>query len=267
MKTGTRSLLRWYPEPWRDRYGGELLALMDDDLLGREPTLRFRISIALAGLRERSHQAGLTGESASAADRSKTGALLVLCAWTAFVVAGSSFGKLSEQFDRVAPNRARGLSTGARDTIFALAIIGGLLVLAAGAVAIPAFVRFLHSGGWSSVRGHLLRALVGTLFTVAALVSLKAFAHDLTAQQRNGGDPWYSIAFITGASLLVTTMGLWTGAAVAAVRRLVLSVAILRIEATLALLVAMAILVMTAATALWWGAVDSGTSLFLEGVR
>ena len=267
MRARTRSLLRWYPEPWRDRYGDELVALMDDDLFGRKPTLRFRASIAWAGLRERSHHVGLTGDSAPAEDRSRTGSLLVLCAWTAFVVAGSSFSKVSEQFQQAVPGRARTLSSGAYDTILALAIIGGLLVLTGAAVALPAFLRFLRSGGWSKVRHHLRRALVGSVLTLAALISLKAFAHDLTAPQRNGGDSWYSLAFSAGACVLVATLCLWTTAAVAAVRRLVLPAAVLRVEAMLALFVALAILVMTAAAALWWGVVASRAPWFLGGVR
>jgi len=46
-------LLRWYPRAWRERYGEEFLAMVEDSLDGRRPSLRLRASVAWAGLRER----------------------------------------------------------------------------------------------------------------------------------------------------------------------------------------------------------------------
>ena len=50
-------LLRWYPRAWRERYGEELLALIQDTLDEGRPTWRLRLSVAWGGLRERGHQA------------------------------------------------------------------------------------------------------------------------------------------------------------------------------------------------------------------
>jgi hypothetical protein len=49
---------RWYPRAWRERYGEELLALIQDTLDEGRPTWRLRLSVARGGLRERAHQAG-----------------------------------------------------------------------------------------------------------------------------------------------------------------------------------------------------------------
>jgi hypothetical protein len=49
-------LLRWYPRAWRERYGDEFLAMVEDSLDGRPPTMRLHLSVAWAGLRERDHQ-------------------------------------------------------------------------------------------------------------------------------------------------------------------------------------------------------------------
>jgi hypothetical protein len=49
-------LLRWYPRAWRERYGEELLALIQDTLDEGRPTWRLRFSVAWGGLRERGHQ-------------------------------------------------------------------------------------------------------------------------------------------------------------------------------------------------------------------
>src|SRR5690348_9135046 len=48
-------LLRWYPRAWRERYGDECLAMVEDTLDGRSPGWRLRLGAARAGLRERYH--------------------------------------------------------------------------------------------------------------------------------------------------------------------------------------------------------------------
>ena len=262
-----RTLLRWYPRQWRDRYGDELVAMMQDDLAGDAPSVRFRLAIALAGLRERGHDTGLLGDSRSAVERSRAGSLLVLCSWAAFMVAGASFSKLSEHFQQSVAPRMQALSVGSYDVVFVLGILGGLLVLGGATITLPAFVRFLRSGGWPSVRRHFVRAAVATLCAVAALAATRSFAHGLTTAQRNGVDATYSLVFIATALLVAAALGLWTAVAVASVRRMVLSAAVLRVEATLATAVGAAMLVMTVATTLWWWAVASAAPSFLSGSR
>jgi len=51
------SLLRWYPRAWRERYGSELAALIQDDLDEGRPAWRLRLSVIGGGLRERFRQA------------------------------------------------------------------------------------------------------------------------------------------------------------------------------------------------------------------
>jgi hypothetical protein len=48
MVTGTtnQSLLRWYPVRWQARYGEEFAAMIEDDLEGGLPTLRYQWPIA-----------------------------------------------------------------------------------------------------------------------------------------------------------------------------------------------------------------------------
>ena len=116
-------LLGWYPPRWRDRYGDEFGALMEDALGDRPPTRRFRLGIALAGLRERGHEAGVTGDSMLPADRARAGSLLVLCAWALFLVAGSSFAKLSEGFGLAVPTRTAPLASGAYRAVMVVAIL------------------------------------------------------------------------------------------------------------------------------------------------
>lgn len=264
-------LLGWYPPAWRERYGDEFSALMEDALGDRPPTPRFRLAIALAGLRERGHEAGMTGGAAPAAERMRAGSLLVLCAWAVFVVAGSSFAKMSESFQQAGAARAAPLSSGAYRAVVVVAIIGCAAVVSGIAVAMPAFVRFLKAGGWPSIRGHVGRALIATAVASAAMGALVALANTLTPAQRNGGllyHPalWYYLAgFVVTMLLLVLMLALWTVAAVATVRRLDLPHRALSAEALLATVVAATMAVMTAAAAVWWSAIGSSAPWFLQG--
>src|ERR1700723_3922499 len=59
------NLLRWYPRAWRERYGQELLALIQDTLDEGRPTWRLRLGVIAGGLRERVHQAGGAAKAGS----------------------------------------------------------------------------------------------------------------------------------------------------------------------------------------------------------
>ncbi|MGO9150118.1 MAG: hypothetical protein ACLP1E_09195 [Acidimicrobiales bacterium] len=267
------ALLRWYPSRWRARYGEELAAMVEDSLDGRSPTHRLRFSIAWAGLRERGHETGMLGDTTPAADRVRTGSLLVLCAWAAFVVAGASFAKIAENFDLAVPVRSQALSTDSYYSLCAGALIAGTLVLAGAAIAVPAFARFLRAGGWRSIRGHVLRAATATVVAVVAVLGLVALARTLTPEQRNGDLLYHSVVwyylvpFVLTMLVIVATLALWTVAAVVVARRLELSRRVLSVEAALAVAVAVTMPLMTAATALWWGAVASGAPWFIQGAR
>jgi hypothetical protein len=264
-------LLRWYPPGWRERYGDEFDALMEDTLGDRPPTPRLRLAIALAGVRERGRETGFVGDSIPPADRARAGSLLVLCAWAAFVAAGSSFAKLSEGFGLAQPTRTGSLSSGAYRAVMVVAVVACLVVVAGVAIAVPSFLRFLRAGGWSHIRKHVVRALAATVVGISALASLVALAHTLTPAQRAGqlvthpAVGYYQVAFIATMLLVAVALALWTVAAVVTVRRLDLEGKVLSAEALLAAAVTAAMVVMTMATAVWWGSIASSTPWFLQG--
>ena len=155
--------LRWYPPSWRARYGDELVALLDEEYGGTVPG-KVRLSLVTGGLRQRARQSGLVGDTAPATDGMRAGALVVLAAWTAFVIAGASFAKFSEHFDEALPHRsgAHRVPDLAFTLLQTVAGVASLMVVAGAVLALPAFVRFLRAGGWASVRRHFMRALVCT---------------------------------------------------------------------------------------------------------
>ena len=257
--------LRWYPRSWRDRYGNELASLLDDEYGEKVPTTT-HLGLITGGLRQRARQSGLTGDSAPATDRVRTGALIVLAAWVAFVVAGASFAKLSEHFDEALPHNmgAHHVPDVAFTALQTTAGIAGILVVVGALLVVPSLVRLLRGGEGAPLRGHFVRALAASGLTVVATVPLLIWAHRLTSYQRNGGLHWYGALYLVWATLVVVTLTLWTVLAIATARRVQLSTRVLAAEAVLAGVVAFAMLMMIAATAFWWGAMANDAPAFLS---
>jgi hypothetical protein len=238
---------------------------MEDQAGDRRPTFRVKLSVIGAGLRERGHASGLIGLQRSPGERARAGSLLVLCTWTAFVLAGASFSKLSEHFAQALPAGGQPIPRGAFDVVVGFGVLGVVLVALGAVAAVPAFVRFVGGGGWSFIRGHVLRAVILTAVTTGAVIPLGVWAHHLNAFQRNGGDGLYSAAFVGWAVLVAGTLAQWTVTGVVAARRMAFTRRVLHVEATLAVVVMVAMVVITAATALWWGAMANDAPWFLRG--
>jgi hypothetical protein len=260
-------LLRWYPAAWRDRYGSELVALMEDDLDGRRPSLGYRVTESSAGLRQRVRSAGLAGDSAAPEVRMRSGALVVLTAWAALLLGGAAFAKAAEHYSYALGSSGHEVAVTAFDAVTAVAVIGAVLVLVGVVVALPATVRFLSAGGWSWVRRPIVVAVVATAVVALATAGVSAWAHHLTFQQRNGGDTGYGIAILVWVLLVAGTLAAWTRAGIEVARRIQFDRTTLRVEAYLALYVAAAVGVATVATGVWWVAMAHGASWFLAGSR
>jgi hypothetical protein len=260
-------LLRWYPATWRERYGEELGALIEDQLEDRDPTPRFRLSIAWAGLRERAYGAAIVGRSSSPPERARAGVLLVLAAWAAFVIAGASYSKFSEHFANALPSTDRATPNTAFDVVvFTAAIAAGLLVIGV-VVAVPAVLRFLRGGGWHEIKRHLFWAAGLSGVTIAGVAGLAPWAHSLTVAQRNGTDAAYGAVFLIWALFGAASVGLWTRATIAIARRLGLDRRTIAIESGLAFGVGAAMATITVATAIWWGSIAMHAPWFLHGFR
>jgi hypothetical protein len=260
-------LQRWYPSAWRERYGDELGALIEDQLEGRSPTMRFRLQLAVAGLRERAHEACDVGPSASPAERARSGILLVLGGWAAFVVAGTSFAKLAEHYPDALSRPDRMLPTGAFDVVVVAATIAGAFVVLGAGVLLPAFARFIRAGGWPRIRRQVRQAVAVTVIAISLGVGMVGWAGSLSPAQRNGADAAYVAAFVCLALLASGAVALWARAAGAALRRLEFGRSALLVESGLAVVVALSMCAMTVATAIWWGAMATDAPWFLHGAR
>ena len=229
-------LLMVYPRAWRERYGEELEALIVESS-GDRMTWRVRADVVRAGARERAHAAGLGGDG-------RGGVLLVLCAWALFVLGGIGVRKASEQLQ----------TTPAFTALVVLAVCASLLVLAGIALSLPALAAYLRAGGWPAIRRRVVQAVVVSAIALAALTGLVAWAHGLSAPQRDGGDTAYALAFVGCGLLIAASLFAWTAVAVAIARRLDPPPRTLTLQAWLAVAVTVAMVAMTVATLLWWAA-------------
>jgi hypothetical protein len=263
----SRSMLRWYPARWRARYGDEFIAMVEDDLGGRPPTVRYRWVIAKSGLHEQLREAGLVGNSVSPSEQVRSGALTVLCAFALFVIPGVGFAKISEHWDESIHRGPRHLPAVSFNTLGALAVACGVAVLVAAIALLPAFVQFVRAGGWPTIRRRVGWAVTATVATAAAGGGLVVWARHLTNHQRNAGFGWYQLVFVIVAMLFAATVATWSAVAVATTRRLNIGLARLKAAGELAVLVAVSMPIMTAAAAVWWGSMATTAPWFLAGTR
>ncbi|MHB1535245.1 MAG: hypothetical protein ACYC1D_11700, partial [Acidimicrobiales bacterium] len=163
----------------------------------------------------------------------------------------------------VTPKADRELPSIAFGAVQMAGVVGVMLVLAAALIAVPAFVRLIRGGGWNSISGPVLRALLGVAVAAAATAGIVAWAHHLGSAGRNGGSQSYEGA---GALWVLTVVGALAASTVAAVavgRRLSLSLRTIRILGAMAIaLFAMMVVVITG-TLVWWAALARYAPKFL----
>jgi len=262
--TGRARLLRCYPPVWRERYGDDLAAYLDDMYAGRLPA-RAAASLVVGGLREWVRSTRSKGADVPAARRVRSGVLTVLSAWAAFVVAGSGFAKISEHFDGWLSDRNRTVADVAYTVVQDVAAVSGVMVAIGLALAVPALLRLLSSGGWPSIRRQVSRAAGVTAATAVTTVAVVLWAHHLSDAQRNGDNAGYAALFVVWAGLVAVTVALWTVATVATARHLSLPRRILLAEGALATAVTIGMLVMVVAAGAWWMAMASSAPSFFGG--
>ena len=260
-----RSLLVWYPATWRERYGDEFLALVRDQDEERPVNLTLKLSIARSGIRERVLASHLVGARGSKSDQSFAGAFLVLGAWTAIVIAGAGFSKITEHTTFLVPRTSRVLT---QDFFNAVTTFGasGVVVVTLGALfAIPHAMGFLRRGGWRQIQSRLAWTLIFGLTVVMTTVPLVWWAQRISSAQRNGADPWYSILFVVWASLIAMTLAQVTMTVVVIARRGAFSRAILRCESALAIFVAIAMTGVSVFSVLWMVSIWQNAPWVLSG--
>jgi hypothetical protein len=263
MSRDRRRLLRWYPRWWRDRYEDEMLALLDDELGDGRPPIRLWVSLVAHGLTERTH--GLRRLSTAPEKRWQSGSLVVLVAWSAFMVGGAAFSKASEHFDQALPIASRRLPDYAFTVVAIGGVLGGCIVLVGAALAVPAFINYLRTGGGPTIRPHVARALVVSALTAMVTIPLTHWAHQLTDVQRNGANTGYGIAFLGWVALCIASLACWTAVAFAVGRNVDLQRSTVRLEAALATALTAVMGLVVCASIVWWASIASDAPWFFRG--
>jgi hypothetical protein len=249
-------LLRWYPRAWRERYGEELLALVQDTLDEGRPTWRLRLGVAWGGLRERGRHARQAGTAA--AKRTPTRSLMV-------VVAGLTLGNLPWNLKAPLPPARAWQKTAAFDALAGVIAFTGVVVLAGGLVAGPAFVAFVREGGWPKIRRRVAWAAGATVGAGAGLAGLVLGERSMSSAQLS--QSWaYASGVIATTVALVAALGLWASAAATTAKHLKLATRARAAQPLLAAVTLTAALAIVPANAFWLAAVQSSLVWVAVGV-
>ena len=263
MRTGRfERYLRWNPPASRARYGTELVALMEHTNGPSGPLpARARFGIVWAGVAERLRHSGLAGGGAPG-NRLRSGALLVLCGWSLFVVAGSGFAKVSEHWQRAMPKGDRLLPTGAYQTVQTAAAVGLVVVGVAALTVLPSFARLLRRGGWPTARVPVLLAAGAGAVAIVTTVGAVLWSRLRPARPFVGPVPLLGVGW---ALILLTAIAVLTLSIVWVAKRLSLPVAVLRLEGALAVVLTLAMCAVLGGTVTWWGAIATDAPTFISG--
>jgi hypothetical protein len=249
-------LLRWYPRTWRERYGEELLALIQDTLDEGRPTWRLRLSVAWGGLRERAHQAAQAGTAA--AKRASLG-------WLITVTAAPVLGNLPWNLKATLPPARVWQKTAAFDALVGAFAITGVLVLASGLVAAPAFIAFLREAGWPKIRRRVAWAAGAAVPAGGGLAGLFLGQRSMSSAQLSHS--WaYAIGVVATTVALVAAFGLWASAATATAKHLKLATRARAAQPLLAAVTLTAALTIVPANLLWLAAIQSSLAWLVVGV-
>lgn len=238
---------------------------LEDRLEDSALTSRFRMSVAVAGLRERCYGSGLVGARSSPSTQRRTGSLTVLVAWSIMIVGGAGLVKTAEHFKAALPAQSRTVAQFAYTATAVAGVAGTLLVIAGAFVALPGFVRFLRAKKWPAVRRVFVAPLVASAAMIVTTMGLSTWAHHLTTAQRNGADDAYSGAFVVFVVLAVVTIGLWTRASVAVASRINFSPRELRWASGLAIAVSLSSILVVVSATIWWIEMGLHAPWFLQG--
>ncbi len=185
--------------------------------------------------------------------------------WWTFFVAGFVFAILPYNFKAPSGTAQGWRVTAALAALAAVAVLGGVGVLAGGLLALPAFGRFLRAGGWRQIRRRVAWAAGATAAAGGALAALVLVQGSLTYDQLSGSGIFFLGAAGTGL-LLTAAFGLWANAAKATVKHLDLALGVRADEMLLTAVTATAVLAMLPLSLILASATQSSLFQLLLGV-
>jgi hypothetical protein len=214
-----------------------------------------------AGINERGRQAGVVGAMSSREDRVRGGALIVLVAWSLFVVAGAGFAKYSEHWASVTPRADRLIPTIAFDVVQGAAYFATVMCVVAALISWSSFLRFARREGWGQVDRCIRPAVVAGAVSAISTVGIVLLAHHMGSARRNVVGP-YGVIALSWAVLLVACLGTIVFAFARVALRLEYSARQLRYLSMAASLATVAMVAIFVSTLVWWVAIAQHASWF-----
>lgn len=243
-----RGLLLAYPRAWRERYGEELLAMVEEDLGEGRASLRLRAELLRTGARERLRG---SGAGSTGSERGRSGARLALVAWALMVPAGCIFAKATEHWQQGAPAGRLAPPQDAYRAVQALAATGAAAVIGTTLLLLAALLRRRAQGSLQELRGPALAAISLAAAFACAGALLVAVAGSLNSAQRNGGSDVYAALFAATGLLGLCALAALTRLALRCERLLAPTRALRRLEWAAATLVAALVPALALAMSAW----------------
>ncbi len=128
MRRLARALVVLYPEPWRERYGDEMRALIEDD----PPRLRGLGSIVLGAANAHLRPLAVWRTTTPATSRMRASISGMFCCWIALSVAGAGFQKETEDPPYAIAGHQHTVLSAARDLVLAGALLGAAVIALVG---------------------------------------------------------------------------------------------------------------------------------------
>jgi hypothetical protein len=252
------NLLRWYPRAWRERYGEELLALIQDTLDEGRPTWRLRLGVIWGGLRERGHQAGHAVRAAVKRWAGTGNRSLIL-------TVGLVVATIPWNLTAPLPQAKAWQGTAALGALAGILAFTGVCVLARALVAAPAFVAFLREGGWPKIRRRVAWAAGATVAAGAALTGIVLGQRSMSFAQLS--QSWAYLVGVAATGLaLVVALGLWASAAAATAKHLKLAPRARAAQLLLAEVTLTSAVAIVSAYTIWLAVIQSSLAWLVLGV-
>jgi hypothetical protein len=259
-------LLRWYPRAWRERYGEEFLALVEDTLDGGRPGWRLHIGVIWAGLRERGRRvvpAALRRMRAEAGPSRPLGWTDQALLMTVLVVFWSTQNLSRVPLSAETYHQARWPASA--DAMAGLCIVIGVAVTAGGLAAGPALARFLRTGGWPGIRRQVAWAAAATVAGTGMLTQLLLLSGSMTLEEASGSLAYWAWLIATlvplGAALLF-----WRRAAMTVAGRLELQPGVCAVQVLVNAVTTAAANLVTSVLFIWYGQTHANNWLLGAGL-